>query len=72
MHVSIKARVGWVRMNKLLIMYWHIQDLWGPTNLVALCVAGMKDILPYLTDVKWDSAWAIHGCQLRYSVEDVH
>jgi hypothetical protein len=56
MHVSIKARVGWVQMNKLLIMYWRIWDLWGSTNLVALCVAGMEAILPYLTDVKWDSA----------------
>jgi hypothetical protein len=35
--------------------------LWGPANWVASCAAETKDILPYLTDVKWDSAWATHG-----------
>jgi hypothetical protein len=35
--------------------------LWGPANWVASCAAETKAILPYLTDVKWDSAWATHG-----------
>jgi hypothetical protein len=70
--VLIKARIGWVRMNKLLIMYWRIQDLWGPANLVTLCVAETEAILPYLMDVRRDSAWATHGCPPRYRVEDVH
>jgi hypothetical protein len=44
----IKTHVGWVRMNKHLIMYWRIWDLWGPTNLVALTVAELDDTPPYL------------------------
>jgi hypothetical protein len=70
--VSIKAHVGWALMNKHLIMYWHIRDLWGPTNLVVLCVTEMEAILPYLIGVHRDSAWDTHGCSLRYRVEDVH
>jgi hypothetical protein len=27
-------------------MYWRIHDLWGPRNLVALCVTEMEAILP--------------------------
>jgi hypothetical protein len=34
-----------------LIMYWHIQDLWGPMNLVATTVAKFDDTPPYLMDV---------------------
>jgi hypothetical protein len=49
--ISIKARVGWVRMNKHLIMYWCIRDLWGPTDLVASCVTETEAIPPYLMDV---------------------
>jgi hypothetical protein len=33
-----------------LIMYWHIRDLWSPTNLVALMVVESYDTLPYLQD----------------------
>jgi hypothetical protein len=32
----------------------------------------MEAILPYLTDVQWDSAWAIHGVHRGIRVEDVH
>jgi hypothetical protein len=35
--------------------------LWGPTNWVAPCVIKTKAILPYLTGVHQDSAWAILG-----------
>jgi hypothetical protein len=35
--------------------------LWGPANWVASCATEMKAILSYLTDVKWDSAWATHS-----------
>jgi hypothetical protein len=70
--MSIKAPVGWALMNKHLIMYWRIRDLWGPTNIVASCVTEMKAILAYLTGVHRDSAWATHGCPSRYHVEDVH
>jgi hypothetical protein len=70
--VSIKDHIGWVQMNKLLIMYYRIWDFWGPANLVVLCVAETETILPYITDVKWDSAWATNGCLSRYRVEDMH
>jgi hypothetical protein len=40
-----------------LIMYWHIQDLWGPTNLVASTVTELEDT---------------HGCLSMYHVEDLH
>jgi hypothetical protein len=53
-------------------MYWHIQDLWGPANFVASCVTETEAILPYLTGVHQDSAWATHGCPSRYYVEDVY
>jgi hypothetical protein len=55
-----------------LIMYWHIQDLWGPANLVALTVVELDDTPPYLTGVQCDSVGATHGCSLRYRVEDLH
>jgi hypothetical protein len=35
--------------------------LWGPANWVASCAAETEAILPYLTVVHWDSAWATHG-----------
>jgi hypothetical protein len=57
--------------EQALIMYWHIQDLWGPVNLVASCVAETEVILPYLTGVHQDSSWATHGCPSRYRVKDV-
>jgi hypothetical protein len=38
-------------VDQALIMYWHIQDLWGTVNLVASTVTELDDTLPYLTDV---------------------
>jgi hypothetical protein len=49
--MSIKTRVGWALMNKHLIMYYRIQDLWGPANLVTSSVAELDDNLPYLSGV---------------------
>jgi hypothetical protein len=34
---------------------------WGPANYVASCVAKMKAILPYLTGVHWNCAWATYS-----------
>jgi hypothetical protein len=28
--VSIEARIGWVRMNKHLMMYWCTRGIWSP------------------------------------------
>jgi hypothetical protein len=53
--VSIKDYVGWALLQQALIMYWRIQDLWGPTNLVAATVAELDGTLPRFTDVQWDS-----------------
>jgi hypothetical protein len=58
--MSVKARVGWVRMNRHLDVLTHMGHMESP-NLVVLCSAGMEAILPYLTGVQWDSAWATHG-----------
>jgi hypothetical protein len=41
----------WIR----LIMYWHTQDLLGPTNLVASIIDELDNTPPYLMDVHWDS-----------------
>jgi hypothetical protein len=53
--VSFKACVGWVRINKHLIMYWRIWDLCGLTNLVACTVTELDDTPLYFTDVQWDN-----------------
>jgi hypothetical protein len=37
-------------------------------NWVASCVAEMEAILPYLTGVKWDSAWVTHGVSIEVYV----
>jgi hypothetical protein len=47
--------------GQALIMYWRMQDLWGPVNLVAQMVAESNDTLQYLQDVNWDSVRATHG-----------
>jgi hypothetical protein len=47
-------------VDQALIMYWCIQDLWSPANLVASTVVEFDDTLPCLTDVRWDSVWATH------------
>jgi hypothetical protein len=70
--VPIKARVDCVLMNKHLIMYWRIRDLWGPRNMVASCVTEMEAILPFLTVVHQDSAWNTHRYPSQYRVEDAH
>jgi hypothetical protein len=36
--------------NKHWVAYWHIRDLWGPTNLVASTVAELDDSPLYFTD----------------------
>jgi hypothetical protein len=48
-------------MSKHLITCWRIRDLWGPTNLVALCVIELDDTLPRFMGVQWDSVQATHG-----------
>jgi hypothetical protein len=59
-------------MNKHLIMYLSIQDLWGPINLVASIVIELDDTPPYLMDDRRDSVGGTHGCPSRYCVEDLH
>jgi hypothetical protein len=44
--VLIKDFVGWTLLQQALIMYWHIQDLCGPINLVASMVIELDDTLP--------------------------
>jgi hypothetical protein len=45
--VSIKNHNGWALLQQALIMYWRIQDVWGPANLVALMAAELDDTLPH-------------------------
>jgi hypothetical protein len=58
--VSVKARVGWVRMNKYLNVLTHMGHMDSP-NLVASCTDGLDDTLPCFTAVQWDSVRATHG-----------
>jgi hypothetical protein len=37
-------------IDQALIMYWHICDLWGSTNLVASTVAELDETPLYLMD----------------------
>jgi hypothetical protein len=62
--VSIKARVGWALLNKHLNVLTHTGHMEFP-NWVASCAAEMEAILPYLTDVKWDSVWATHSVSVE-------
>jgi hypothetical protein len=48
--VSVKARVGWVRMNKHLNVLIHTRHMKSP-NWVASCVDELDDTLPRFTDV---------------------
>jgi hypothetical protein len=48
-------------MNKHLIMYWRIRDLWIPAYLVASYVTKLDDTLPRFMGVQWDSVRATHG-----------
>jgi hypothetical protein len=36
--VLIKVYISWALLNKHLIIYWCIWDIWSPANLVASCV----------------------------------
>jgi hypothetical protein len=51
--------------EQALIMYWRIQDLWGPINLVASTVAELDDTPPYFIDVQWDSVRATHSVSIE-------
>jgi hypothetical protein len=68
--VSINHNVSWSLLQQALIMYWRIQDLSGPANLVASMVAKLDDTLPRFTNVQWDRMQATHGCHRCYHVED--
>jgi hypothetical protein len=69
--VSIKAHVGWAMLNKHLIMYLHIRDIWSPTNLVGSMVAELDDTPPNITGVQWDSVGATHRFPSQYHMEDL-
>jgi hypothetical protein len=47
-------------MNKHLNVLTHTRHMDSP-NLVASCATETEAILPNLTCVQWDSAWATHG-----------
>jgi hypothetical protein len=51
-------------MNKHLNALTHTGHMESP-NWVASCGVETEAILPYLTDVKWDSAWATHGVSVE-------
>jgi hypothetical protein len=40
--MSIKDRIMLGLDEQVLIMYWRIQDLWGPINLVAFVTAWLN------------------------------
>jgi hypothetical protein len=42
-------------------MYWRIWDLWGPANIVTLCVTELDDTLPRFMGVQWDNVRSTHG-----------
>jgi hypothetical protein len=48
--VSIKARIGWVRMNKHLNVLTHMGQMESP-NWVASFFKELDDTLPQFTDV---------------------
>jgi hypothetical protein len=56
----LRPAFGWDRMNKHLNVMTHTRHMESP-NWVVPCAAETEAILPNLTDVKWDSAWATHG-----------
>jgi hypothetical protein len=62
--VSIQARISWALLNKHLNVLTHRGHMKSP-NWVASCAAETEAILPYLTDVKWDSTWATHGVSIE-------
>jgi hypothetical protein len=52
--MSIKAHVGWIRMNNHLNVLTHTGHMKSP-NRVASCFEELDDTLPHFADVKWDS-----------------
>jgi hypothetical protein len=64
--MSIKAHVGWALMNKHLIMYWCLWDIWSPTNLVASCVTELDNTLPNLWMSRKDSVGPPTECLPRH------
>jgi hypothetical protein len=48
--VSVKAHIGWVRMNKHLNVLTHTGHM-ESLNCVVSCATDTEAILPYLTDV---------------------
>jgi hypothetical protein len=57
--MSIKARIGWVRMKKHLNVLTHRGHIESPN--LASCFEELDDTLPHFTDVKRDSVRATHG-----------
>jgi hypothetical protein len=62
--VSVKARAGWVRMNKHLNVLTHMGHMESP-NLVASCVNELDDTLAHFTGIQWDSVRATHGVSVE-------
>jgi hypothetical protein len=58
--VSVKAHIGWVRMNMHLNVLMHMGHMESP-NLVASCVDELDDTLPRFTGVQWDSVHDTHS-----------
>jgi hypothetical protein len=57
----VSARSEWTSV-------WNVQThmrQMESQNWVASCAAETEAILPYITDVKWDSAWATHGVSAK-------
>jgi hypothetical protein len=54
---SVSVRSEWTTIWNVLTHTGHMES----PNWVVSCVAETKAILPYLTGVQWDSAWATHG-----------
>jgi hypothetical protein len=54
----IKARVGWVQMNKLWLCIGAYRIFWGLANWVPSTVAELDDTRLYFMGVQWDSVRA--------------
>jgi hypothetical protein len=51
----------WTSIWNVLTHTGHMES----PNWVASCATKTEAILPYLTDVKWDSAWTTHGVSIE-------
>jgi hypothetical protein len=73
-HQGGSSHLSWLRIDRLTPMRKYelctgaYGISWGPVNWVASCVAKTKAILPYLTGVHRDSAWATHSVSTEASV----